>query len=75
MADDRLNEAIDIVTRYVIARAVEDWTSAEAWATFSVLDEELWRAVAVRATSLIPARPDKEQYEAAYDYLTQGVEP
>lgn len=67
MADNRLDEAIDIVARHVIARAAEDFT-ADGWEIYDEIGDDDWHAVVDRVDAL-SEWPDQAQYEAAYDFL------
>ena len=73
MADNRLDEAIKIVARHVIARAVENITSIDHWEFYDEVGEHDWHEIADRAVQLAPY-PDRATYQAAYDYLTGRAE-
>lgn len=76
MADNRHQEAVDIVAQHVIAHGAEN-ISRDGWDIYPEIGKDDWLTISERVKRLA-AYPDVEQFKAAYDYLTHragGVEP
>lgn len=67
MADDRLEVAIDTVTRGLLARAAED-AAENDWDVVPDVGEHDWRDIRARLVALAPWPPLTE-YAAALEYL------
>lgn len=65
-ADNRLDRAVDIAARHIIARSRVELRN-------SPFDERTLDALLTRIQELAPW-PDQTQYEAAYDYLTSRAD-
>lgn len=67
-----IDEAVDIVARNVLDVLLE-WDGPE-WESYPDLGEHDWTRVLARISALLPAAPAPEEYEAAYQLLTDRAE-
>lgn len=75
MADPKVKEAVEIVARHALTRAVHDWLDGDAWGDYPELMGEDWEAVADRVREITHKyAPAKEEYEGAYDLLMKRAE-
>lgn len=65
MADNRYDEAVDIVAQHVNARAVEDFSYDMA---YNDIGNDDWVAISKRCVERVPY-PELARYEAARDFL------
>lgn len=67
MADDRLDVAVDVVARDLIAKVVREY-GGDQWDSYPEIGEHDWERIDKRALELA-AQVDGEQYLAAYEFL------
>lgn len=73
MADNRVDEAVDIVARRMIQDVTEPDALGDLWESYPDLGEHDFRAVVGRAAETVlhvVGVPTFEEYRAAYDYLS-----
>lgn len=74
MADEKVAEAVDIIAHHCVWRVLEDATG-EMWEDYPDLDLTDWEAVDKRVMEIAEnARPTKEGFDAAYEYLRERAE-
>lgn len=77
MADERVDEAVDVVARRVIADVLDPLAVGDLWENYPDLGEDDWQAVQTRVQEIITGgvgRIDQTTYTAAYDYLESRAE-
>lgn len=68
VADNRVEEAINVIARVILGKAVAD-ARDDGWQDYPELGEYDWDRVVERAKE-IAADPSFDEFEAAYDFLT-----